>query len=700
MNKRIVSIISVLLALICVLGDFPLVLAQNSSEILQDGFEIRYWNSSYSIYKDYSVSYNSEFSYCLVADEPNHLRIIKTFEVDKNKQYVISAHFKTEDIVTTGDWKIGANISEEQIWNTSSLTLSGDNDWTEVGLVVNSENNTEVTVSFSLGYFSNLCTGKLYIDNIKCEEMDAKITNTNVSQISNFSHISSLQQFKYMNKGLAYAYAEDNMLNIVTPNNRMQFEMKYPLLGDVISDDNGNFYIVWGEENETSNYDIETVFISKYSERGDHIKTTGFVGQSIMGKSGNTKTPFSFGTCDSFIANGCLMVNYARSMYNGHQSNNVIGVYIGDMSPVTFYNIWDIPYTSHSFNQRVIWSDYISDFVYADQGDAYDRGFIITSASLAKNIFHYYLQANANYNMGIVNKTFAQLGGLLETSSGVVLVGASVKSLSEKAKEEKQNLFVQIFDPKEKSISKSMFVGGIERSGATSFDINDNQNSPLTSVTDYGVHWLTNNIDRDVVTPHSVVADNYIIILWNEESEGVTEAFYIMLTPNGNIVKPATSLGRNIQLNPTEKPIYHDGKVYWASAYNGKITVQNIDVYDEINEAEKLLHISDYPTNQNGSLISSDNISEVERLEFDIENNVEDSKNVVCLVGFYTENGKLISLASKKIKVTNNITPVEMDIENDSKLSEAGSIKIFVWDVLSDLTPVSASKIYKINDQS
>lgn len=63
------------------------------------------------------------------------------------------------------------------------------------------------------------------------------------------------------------------------------------------------------------------------------------------------------------------------------------------------------------------------------------------------NIFHFYLEPNANYNMYIVNKTFAQFGGLAETSRGVVLVGASAKSIGEEAKTEKQNLFVQIFNP-------------------------------------------------------------------------------------------------------------------------------------------------------------------------------------------------------------------------------------------------------------
>lgn len=84
-------------------------------------------------------------------------------------------------------------------------------------------------------------------------------------------------------------------------------------------------------------------------------------------------------------------------------------------------------------------------------------------------------------------------------------------------KSEKQNLFVQIFDPTADEVSSSMFVGGKNRIGESSFDINDNQNSPLTSVTDYGLIWLTDYTDNSVYAPHETVADDKIVIIWNAE---------------------------------------------------------------------------------------------------------------------------------------------------------------------------------------
>ena len=396
------------------------------------------------------------------------------------------------------------------------------------------------------------------------------VRNTQAWGANNWANVSSVQQFLYKNEGLAFAYVMGNNLEIVTPGNQITIKMEYPKLGDVISDDIGNFYIVWGKDGSRST--DQTVFISKYSSAGTHIKTTGFTGVSVMGDSGNTQYPFSYGNCVSAIGNGYLMVNYARSMYNGHQSNNVVGVRMSDMSPMN-WNAWDIPYTSHSFNQSVIWSNITNGFLYADHGDAFSRGFVITSGRNEKRIFSFYMEANANYNMWIVNKTFAQMGGLVETSKGVALVGVSAKSISEAAKTEKQNLFIQIFNPLANEVSSSMFIGGVTRSGSTSFNIYDNNNSPLTRVTDYGVRWLTDYTDTDAIAPQAVIANDKIVILWST----INDTFYMVLSASGEVITPATSLD-GLPLNSFESPIYHNGTVSWAAVNSGRLRIYSIEI--------------------------------------------------------------------------------------------------------------------------
>lgn len=393
---------------------------------------------------------------------------------------------------------------------------------------------------------------------------------TSARLVSNWAYVSDVQQFLYKEEGLAFALQGKEKLIITTPSSTLELKMKYPILGDVISDMDGNLYIVWGQEG--TKYTDKTMFISKYSATGEHIKTTGFEGKSVMGANGNTKSPFEGGNCSSTIGDGKLMVNYARTMYSGHQSNNVIGVNIADMSPVEFKSTRDIPYQSHSLNQSVIWSNEYQDFIYADHGDAYYRGFVVTTSSGEDLLFNFYLEPNANYNMYIVNTTFAQLGNLAETSEGVVLVGASAKSIGKAAKSEKQNLFIQIFDP-HADVTPSKFIGGVKREGKTSMDIYDNSNTPLTKVTDYGVHWLTNYTDKDVIAPQVVEADNRLVILWATKKD----SFYMILSQNGEVIQPETSLKR-VPLNSYERPVYYKGTVYWMAIKDGVLKEYSLKV--------------------------------------------------------------------------------------------------------------------------
>ncbi|MGO4529148.1 hypothetical protein AB4Z30_08705 [Paenibacillus sp. 2TAF8] len=436
------------------------------------------------------------------------------------------------------------------------------------------ERNNTLEIESMFSYVSeNSSDTSTYISNIK-------VDNSQEDYLSNWARISPVQQFSYKNEGLAYAYVEDSTLQMVTSGKKLSIEMKYPVLGDVISDDDGNFYVVWGKENDNNDV-VETVFISKYSSDGQHIQTTGFEGKSSPwhdSSSAKTKSPFRHGNSVSVIANGILVNYHSKLRYDGHQSDNAIAVKISDMSA---YSLPNDTFSGHSFNQSLIYSKLSSRFLFASQGDAYPRGFRINDShgKYGNNdeiVFHFYLGANANYDMGIVNKTFAQLGGLTETSKGIVLVGASAKSISEAAKSEKQNLFIQIFDPRASQLSSSSAIGGTNRSGATSFDINDSKSKPLTEVTDRGVIWLTDYTDKDVIAPQVVTADDRIVIMWTEEDQkSEFKSFYMVLSAEGDVITPATSIG-SMQLNSYETPIYHEGLVYWAYTYNGRLRVVSI----------------------------------------------------------------------------------------------------------------------------
>ena len=403
---------------------------------------------------------------------------------------------------------------------------------------------------------------------------------TNQYRLGRYGYASDIQQFKYKNEGFAYAEMAYHAVKITLPSKILNVEVDcafrdvgVPVLGDAIADDDGNIYIIWGQENKNpDNKEVNTVFITKYSPTGVRLKTVGFKGKEVWGITGRTRDPFHAGNCDSEIANGILVVNYARQMYNGHQSNDVIGVNLSDMSPVKFEGFNSAPYVSHSFNQRVIYSKLAKCFVYANQGDVdYTRGFIISYKGRDHNIFHFYMQSNARGSDYLTNRTFAQMGSLVETSKGIVLVGASAKSIGLKTPSEVQNLFVQVMKPNVFQVSADFFVGGSKRSGETSFNYKDRNNTPLTPVTDYGVRWLTNYTSKDVILPHAVVVNDKIVILWNTpgEKEYTTVANYAVLANDGKVIVPPTVLSKDIPLNSMEDPIYHNGKIWWVG--NNKV---------------------------------------------------------------------------------------------------------------------------------
>lgn len=120
------------------------------------------------------------------------------------------------------------------------------------------------------------------------------LEDTHVDQVSNRVETSKVQQFLYKNS-VAYAFPYQNELTIKLPNHTLNLRMKYPLLGDIIADSDGYFYIIWGKEG--SNYTEETIFITKISPSGQEIQTTGFQGRSLMGEQGNTKIPFCRKLC-------------------------------------------------------------------------------------------------------------------------------------------------------------------------------------------------------------------------------------------------------------------------------------------------------------------------------------------------------------------------------------------------------------------
>ncbi len=407
----------------------------------------------------------------------------------------------------------------------------------------------------------------------------------------NWDGVSNVAQFTDGKGRFCFAYDGENEVTVITMNeeNRqlkrsVTLKKQYPIFGTVICDGSGNYYLVTGKENSTKDKSRSTVFISKYNSDGKLISTVGDNGSSSLAYHYNdsfrTKIPFDGGSCHAAINGRLLTVHYAREMYSGHQSNSVFTVDITDMTKV---NIGEV-YSSHSFAQRVI--SYKDGFVFVSEGYCYSRAFTVNTytgsgMSEEKDIFHFWVEKNAlaNWNMTALNNNFAHMGGIAALDNGLVaFLGTSAKSLSSKAKEEKEGLFLQIFDPTADLNSRQGFVTDGTRSGLSGPNGDE-------KVTDYGVKWLLSANTKIIVkNPQIVSTGDSVVILFERyepdanscsgtEYKGV---YYAVIGSDGKVLQKLKCFSKTAYLNPCVMPVYTGGSIWWAgNSADGKAPCVN-----------------------------------------------------------------------------------------------------------------------------
>ncbi len=394
---------------------------------------------------------------------------------------------------------------------------------------------------------------------------------SSVGRYANWAGVSNVSQFvDEKGRFCCAADGEDSITVIRTDHGKVVSTVSIPKtherFGGAVCDDSGNLYLVFGDDNYAEDTSKSTVYVCKYDANGKLLATVGGNGSEGMSSGGSsyyTKVPFGDGNCDVAINGGRLVVNYAREMYNGHQANALFVVDLATMTAARGI----ISYNSHSFDQRV--SPYgETGFLLESQGDCYPRAFAaaVTNASKTLNemeTFRFWVEEGTwdDYDMIRLNTTRSRLGNILETSSGAMLVAASVRSLDEKAQSEPYDLFVQVFDPMGKASDPGAYVTSGVRSGKSG------QNGDK-SVTDYGVSWLTDfgASGKTVAEVQAVSIDkNTVAVLYELNLNGVYDStWYMLLNGDGSVRQPATSIG-DVRLNRDEDPVYADGAVQWVT---------------------------------------------------------------------------------------------------------------------------------------
>lgn len=422
---------------------------------------------------------------------------------------------------------------------------------------------------------------KEYVDSgFKSMDTGRKLSIIAEEAYENWDGNSNVTQFVDSEGNFAYAYDDGDHVTVVrTQNgteNTVTLRKQHMLFGDVVSDAEGNLYLATGEANESGDTTKETVFISKYDKDGNFLGTVGDNGSSSLewyyGEGFYTKVPFSGGNCDMAVNGEFLTLHYARTMYSNHQSDSVVTINTRTMEKVVPGSI----YQSHCFAERVI--PFGDGFVYAGEGDAYNRAFAITKVvpgekSVNKgDIFHFWVEQGKSSDMSVVNNNFARMGGLAAVdTSKVVFLGQSVKAMDASAEEQPQQLFVQIFYPEQPLAQESSYVTSGTRSGYTGIDGTE-------YATDQGVVWLTDYSREVQIGQPQIVSDGNgrILVLFEKSSlvkdsesgymeEEYQGVFCMELDASGTVTKPERCLSDRIHLNPYQMPVYAQGKFYWAA---------------------------------------------------------------------------------------------------------------------------------------
>ena len=447
------------------------------------------------------------------------------------------------------------------------------------------------TIITALLAFSLLCLSPVHAVGAEEAQLKTKIKNTVKAsgEYENWEGVSNVSQFIGSDGEFWFAYdGKENVTVVSTRDGKVKDKLKLPkqhsTFGAVCSDSYGNFYVVTGEENKGDNTDQETVFISKYDQNGNLINTIGDSGNSSLAyyydPSFRTKKPFDAGNCDMAVNGGYLAVNYARSMYNGHQSNSVWVIDTESMNTISvpdqytvsyeedgtrFYQSSSGIYNSHSFGQRSV--KYNDGFLFMSEGDAYDRAFTLSQWDLKKNtisennIFHFYVKPGASGDMSVVNNNFAHIGDIAVLSDGkAAFTATSVPSMTSNADNETEQLFLQIFNPLGNLKSAEGYVTSGERSGTTGI-------GGTQEATDYGVKWLTEGDKFLLRYPQMVSTGDKLVILYEKYSrkKKLKGVYYMVLDSSGNVISESRKFKKSASLNPCEPPVFTNGCVYWVA---------------------------------------------------------------------------------------------------------------------------------------
>jgi hypothetical protein len=416
-----------------------------------------------------------------------------------------------------------------------------------------------------------------------------------------------------------YEYSSDMKLK-----KTLRFNNEYDKFGAFAKDSEGNYYLFFARDLQESdkvddnmfplitNDNNENMIVVKYNSKGEKIKSH-IINQSGLLYDNDVKIPLRAGACRMEISGDMLAVHFAKVKFMtsdsmSHQESYGFILNKNDLAPLQYA----MPNVSHSFNQYILPIE--DGFLFGDKGDGNPRAFFFYRMLIDKRYtdskYTYWNETSWNSfrfkgEFGS-NPTFAQFGGVEQTSKGYIFAGCSEKNniRSDARHNDARNLLLLTF----------------YRNDSTRLNfISD----PL---------WITNYPDKEqnAANPKIVnLGDGKYLIMW----EYMTSNQYIstlmqLVDENGAILSDEIKLAARLNVNDVVRYDKASGNIYWA-VNNGKreIVIYSLNV-------------------QKATPILSPKIATGNRIITPMRNGINLTAKANATIAVYSISGKLVSKQS------------------------------------------------------
>lgn len=142
-------------------GDF-----ENGSSTMPDFWMTGEWTPGSFFSWEQNAGLNGSRAISIESPSSNDAHWQQTLQVTPRQYYTLRGYVKGENIVSTQDGNIGANICLVGTWFYAGDRLFGTFDWQEVLLRFQAPASGEITIGCRLGFWYNTAVGKAYFDDI------------------------------------------------------------------------------------------------------------------------------------------------------------------------------------------------------------------------------------------------------------------------------------------------------------------------------------------------------------------------------------------------------------------------------------------------------------------------------------------------------------------------------------------------------